>query len=945
MQDDDAPVRIKLRGFGFGEPSRAQIWVKAMYSNHPANPMNNKQLTFVYNIDSAPVVTLVELRADLSNPRVAWIDWIQSTPRKTGAAARTIRAIQQSAAESGISLRLTASSQSDVPEDALEQIYAKLGFVKDNKGMLWTPELSETWSKKYKQTIDCNNPKGFSQRAHCAARRKRQAGGKTASKSVNESWLSAAQALEDYANATISHEHPAFGDFMYHAELIRKGHQDIHRKDLPKVARDYKNTLVDIVNKHTVIEESDELGSRGEFSTVFRNRSNEQGGHRVETSADEFVDHIDKLLASSHSNDQAVVELATVYERQPHKIKNWPELVAVLNTHKDAVIKIIRYHYTKELYYHAMTRSAMVSAALIAAGVSWPELPLMLEENKHKIIKGLLQLVKDDADDYATKQIQALWHIHINWPELAVIDKSITIEKKSLNEAVSHYSKKELDHISKMALERNDPEYAWGYLHTIGVPAVDVPDVKEFLDKNKRHFIENLLKLIKLGDAYSISVVKYKTSQLKNQGFDWPELVIIEKSISKNITESRTLSAKDFSDVPDQRWRSAATIGTQLINKMHMGYHYAILSALGDLRTYGIDNNETIRAVFNAVKPELVNYVNHLLKTALDTQSTNRISGDSLVAALSAVFQVKLSGTEFAELDNLILSNKEPIIRTILNNLKNSTSHSITHDIVSALSVLDSLGYDWPEIEIIRKSMKKSYKGFFESDLDQIYKDIDTENTKLNISQQMGVAKLRDLLSRGKLANGSMAAFMIHLQYLNLNDTQKAKVYPQIERDFAAFITRRIKKKEINVVLDVFGGLVLNDIDCPNVVAVINKHKSAVLKNLLAGIRTHYKQVSKLVKEIVNKHILDWPELDIIMKSINSPQLKEAELLDKPTPTVEELATKHNCTPQDVLIELRKGVAIEKEHTNRLELAREIALDHLNEDLYYYVKLKKVENK
>ena len=23
------------------------------------------------------------------------------------------------------------------------------------------------WSKKYKRSIDCNNPKGFSQKAHC----------------------------------------------------------------------------------------------------------------------------------------------------------------------------------------------------------------------------------------------------------------------------------------------------------------------------------------------------------------------------------------------------------------------------------------------------------------------------------------------------------------------------------------------------------------------------------------------------------------------------------------------------------------------------------------------------------------------------------------------------------------------------------------------------------
>ena len=30
------------------------------------------------------------------------------------------------------------------------------------------------WSKKYKRSIDCNNPKGFSQKAHCAGRKKRE---------------------------------------------------------------------------------------------------------------------------------------------------------------------------------------------------------------------------------------------------------------------------------------------------------------------------------------------------------------------------------------------------------------------------------------------------------------------------------------------------------------------------------------------------------------------------------------------------------------------------------------------------------------------------------------------------------------------------------------------------------------------------------------------------
>ena len=35
-----------------------------------------------------------------------------------------------------------------------------------------TKDMQEDWSEKYKKSIDCNNPKGFSQRAHCQGRKK-----------------------------------------------------------------------------------------------------------------------------------------------------------------------------------------------------------------------------------------------------------------------------------------------------------------------------------------------------------------------------------------------------------------------------------------------------------------------------------------------------------------------------------------------------------------------------------------------------------------------------------------------------------------------------------------------------------------------------------------------------------------------------------------------------
>ena len=35
-----------------------------------------------------------------------------------------------------------------------------------------TGDVNEGWSDKYKKSIDCNNPKGFSQRAHCQGKKK-----------------------------------------------------------------------------------------------------------------------------------------------------------------------------------------------------------------------------------------------------------------------------------------------------------------------------------------------------------------------------------------------------------------------------------------------------------------------------------------------------------------------------------------------------------------------------------------------------------------------------------------------------------------------------------------------------------------------------------------------------------------------------------------------------
>ena len=46
--------------------------------------------------------------------------------------------------------------------------------------------MSEKWSKKYKDSIDCSNPKGFSQKAHCQGKKKKE-------ETVLEKWFDEAE--------------------------------------------------------------------------------------------------------------------------------------------------------------------------------------------------------------------------------------------------------------------------------------------------------------------------------------------------------------------------------------------------------------------------------------------------------------------------------------------------------------------------------------------------------------------------------------------------------------------------------------------------------------------------------------------------------------------------------------------------------------------------------
>ena len=53
----------------------------------------------------------------------------------------------------------------------------------------------------------------------------------------------AASAIERYARRELPEQSKAFGEFMYHAELLRKGHLAVHREDAKQLPAKYQGVI------------------------------------------------------------------------------------------------------------------------------------------------------------------------------------------------------------------------------------------------------------------------------------------------------------------------------------------------------------------------------------------------------------------------------------------------------------------------------------------------------------------------------------------------------------------------------------------------------------------------------------------------------------------------------------------------------------------------------
>lgn len=99
---------------------------------------------------------------------------------------------------------------------------------------------------------------------------------------------------------------------------------------------------------------------------------------------------------------------------------------------------------------------------------------------------------------------------------------------------------------------------------------------------------------------------------------------------------------------------------------------------------------------------------------------------------------------------------------------------------------------------------------------------------------------------------------------------------------------------------------------------------------------SHLKALYANVEEAVSRFTFD-DTYDQYMQRFQS------SILDKETLNPLQIAQKHKVPVEQIMRQLKMGIKTEQEHTSNIEVAKEIALDHLKEDPKYYSKLHKME--
>ena len=205
--------------------------------------------------------------------------------------------------------------------------------------------------------------------------------------------------------------------------------------------------------------------------------------------------------------------------------------------------------------------------------------------------------------------------------------------------------------------------------------------------------------------------------------------------------------------------------------------------------------------------------------------------------------------------------HKHGIMTRILRYVKIFEQADVNRAVPRMIAALRHFGVDWPDLEIIEKSIKSDLK---ES-------DVRDEHLRYRVSS------IADCLDQG----------LVKFAFKDVGSLSKDPAWPQVKAEVLDILAAH--KRKIIVFLDSpVSSLFLQKIcmlleigvNWPEMQAFLSKRKTGIVKWLLNAVKEdHTPYVKSIVEKMVRLNI-DWPELAIILKSANA-ELKNPSELDE----------------------------------------------------------------
>jgi hypothetical protein len=413
--------------------------------------------------------------------------------------------------------------------------------------------IAEAWSKKYKKSINCAHPKGFSQKAHCAARRKRRAGGKTKSKSVSEAIRGQQRFIQSTADR--------LRDDLERGDWISANYtvQRLNQTDPSEVQAIFE-PLAPLLAR---MAEADPVGNLRQMSRImgYINHAYPEVTAVYDKHKTEVMRY---MLGELREQDREDTVRWMIRELRDCGV-DWPEFKVITRSllesddpeeHerlKSEGRKIVLDIFTRDLTKNGSRGIYYVMYHMDDWGLKlkdWPEVAEMIDDHKRAVVTELLKTVKGDFDndqydnrDSARFTIDRLKRIGVEWPELAVIEKSIKADQSQLTEEFGTFEETMeviASHMSDIVNHLEEGQDLWlvGDLSDIYITLENEnldqqhwPKPQDWdidLQANKTNLVKGILGAIKLGEG---DEAVQAVHMLKDYWHvSWPELDIILKS-------------------------------------------------------------------------------------------------------------------------------------------------------------------------------------------------------------------------------------------------------------------------------------------------------------------------------------------------------------------------------------------------------------------------------